>query len=244
MVKTTDIEFTLFRDPSTGAVAASETVSFTESATTGYYTISFTPDNAGLYTLWAKEVNADSYLRNLQFDWSVVSAGSVFAPAFSNAFCAETDLERWMQQAITTSTSPSSTEAAGFAETRAAVLMGMCARLGYTVTPTTVTTGSRLEDILREANAIGAAMDYTVAQSFKSATSRTQRIPELLGLWRQYTGDETKAPRAYGFIGDEVRGNLASLATDHIVSGDTQAAADASTTHTNESIQIGMGDLF
>ncbi len=244
MVIVTDIAFTMMRDPGTGAVAATETITYTESATAGYYTISFTPDNAGLYTLWGLESNADSFLRNMRFDWSVVSAGSVFAPAFTNAFCGETDIERWLQQSITSTSAPSSTEAAGFAETRAAVLMGMTARLGFTVNPTTVSTGSRLEDLLREANAIGAGMDYTVAQSFKEGTRRTDRIPELLGLWRQYTGDETKVPREYGYIGDEVRGNLASLSTDYIVSGDTQAAVDSSTTVTNEGVQIKMSDLF
>ena len=243
MVKTTDIEFTLYRDPGSGAVAATETVAYTETGSSGYYTISFTPDNTGLYTLWGKEINADSYMRNLRSDWSVVSAGSVFTPAFSNAFCGKADMERWLQQSITGSTAPSSTEAAAFAETRAAVLMGMAARLGFTVTPTSVSAGSRLEDILREANAIGSAMDYTVAQSFKEGTRRTERIPELLGLWRQYTGDETKDPRLYGFLGDEVRGNLASLSTDHIVSGDTQAAP-SSGTPTDSGIQINMSDLF
>jgi hypothetical protein len=244
MVETTDIEFTLKRNPGTGLVAAAEDVTFTETGATGYYTISFTPASTGLYSLWVKEINADSMLRQVQVDFSVVSAGSAFSPNFSNAFCAETDMERWLQQAITATTSPSSTEAAGFAETRAAVLMGMCARLGYTVTPTTVISGSRLEDLLREANAIGSAMDYTVAQSFKEGTRRTERIPELLGLWRQYTGDETKTPRLYGFLGDEVRGNLASLSTDHIISGDTQAAPSSGTAPYNESIQIGMGDKF
>jgi hypothetical protein len=246
MVETTDIEFTLKRNPGTGLVAAAEDVTFTETGATGYYTISFTPASTGLYSLWIKEINADSMLRQVQVDFSVVSAGSAFSPNFSNAFCAETDMERWLQQAITATTSPSSTEAAGFAETRAAELMAICYRLGKSVTPTTVTAGSRLEDLLRRANGLGAALDYTVAQSFKGGTKETERIPRFLGLWRGMVGDETKERKnaqSFGTIGLEV-GNLVSLSTDHIISGDTQAASTPSTAPYNESIQIGMGDDF
>lgn len=245
MAKDVDIGFTMYRDPGTGAVAATETITYTETGASGYYTISFTPDNTGLYTLWAKETNADSGLRNQRFDWAVLSAGSIFLPAFSNAFCSESDIERWLQQPITASTGPTSTQAAAFAETRAAVLASLCAGLGSSVTPSTVVAGSRLEDLLREANAIGAALDYTVAASFKEGTRRTERIPELLGLWHQYAGNpQASGKPTVGYIEMELKQNGPQLSTDYITSGDTLAAADANVVPLNESIQIRMGDKF
>ncbi len=242
MVKTTDITITLHNQSGSTFIASSETVTMTEiAASAGHYYFVFTPTGTGLYVLQFKEINASTLLRTGRFDFAVVSAGSTFAPAFSNAFCAETDMERWIQQAITSSSSPSSTEAAGFAESRAAVLMSFCAAKGFTVTPSTVTANSRIEDILRDANCIGAALDYTIAQSFRSGPSRTERIPELLGRWNEYLGDPAK-PEVPGVLEMEIRGNLASLSTDHIVSGDTQAAPTEVVTA--EPIQIRMGDLF
>ncbi len=241
MVKTTDITLNLHNQSGSTMVASSETVTMTEIGSTGHYYFVFTPTGTGLYVLQFKEINASTLLRTGRFDFAVVSAGSTFAPAFSNAFCAETDMERWIQQAITSTSSPSATEAAGFAESRAAVLMSFCAAKGFTVTPSTVTAGGRLEDLLRDANTIGACLDYTIAQSFRQSPSRTERIPELLGRWQEYLGDPAK-PDVMGVLEMEIRGNLSSLSTDHIVSGDTQAAPTE--TVTAEPIQIRMGDLF
>ncbi len=241
MVKTTDITVTLHNQSGSTFIASSETVTLTEIGSSGHYYFKFTPTGTGVYVLQFKEINASTLLRTGRFDFAVVSAGSTFAPAFSNAFCAETDMERWIQQTIDGTTRPSATEAAGFAESRAAVLMSFCAAKGFTVTPSTVTANSRMEDLLRDANCIGASLDYTIAQSFKSGPLRTERIPELLGRWQEYLGDPAK-PDVMGVLEMEIRGNLSSLSTDHVTSGDTQAAPTE--TVTAEPIQIRMGDLF
>ena len=169
----TDVTFSLHRTTATGGIASTETVGLTEIGVTGHYVIDFTPANVGVYTLQLKEINASSLQRTVQFDFEVHTAGSVFTPSYANAYCAETDLERWIQQPISSTTEPDATEAAGFSESRAAVLSAFCTMKGFAVTPATVTSGSRLQDLLREANAIGASMDYTIAQSFRSGPSRT-----------------------------------------------------------------------
>lgn len=243
-----DVTLTLLRQSGSTIVAAGESVTWTEIGATGRYYFSFTPENTGLYVLVLNEIAATSYQRKgVEFRYQVLSAGSAFSPSYANAFCAETDLERWLQQAISATTQPSDSEAAGFAESRAAVLMSLCAGLNYAVTPLTVTAGSRIEDLLREANAIGAALDCTVAQSFGKGPSKTERIAVLEGLWFQYAGDPSAfgavgAARLKGFIEKEIRTNLVSLSTDHIISGDTTAAATESVT--TERIQTRMSDVY
>lgn len=161
----------------------------------------------------------------------------------TGAYCAETDIERWTQTAITASTTPSDSEAAVFAVARANILSSLCAGFGYTVTPTTVTAGSRLDYLLGEANAIGAALDYTVAQQFARSPSLSERAERLQILWFQYTGNQDENNPEIGYIEKEIHGNLASLSTDHILSGDTTARA-VTAAPTEEPIGIGMGDRF
>lgn len=247
MTSPTDITFTLFRETTGGMVAASETVSFAATATTGYYTISFTPQNTGLYTLFCKELNVGSGLRQPRFDFSVLAAGSILVPSYSNAFCSEQDIERWINAPIDATKSPSDTEAAAWAEMRASVLMILCSRLGYPVTPGSSTlTGTALEDMLREANAIGAALDYLTAQTrnlapFDAGRGRLSFFEDRWNTYAGYvTGTGTPIP---GFIELEIRGNLVSLSTDHILSGDT-IAADSSVAPTDVGIQATMGDVF
>jgi len=166
-----NITFQLMRDTGAAMVAASETIAFSETATAGYYNISFTPQNSGLYTLFAVELAGGQ--RQPRWDFQVLSAGAIFAPSYQNAFCSESDIERWINASITATTSPTDTEAGAFAESRAARLMALTARLGYAVTPASVTAASILEDLLREANAIGAALDYLRAACPSSAISGT-----------------------------------------------------------------------
>ena len=237
------ITFTLHRQSGATIVSASETISWTEILATGHYYIAFTPQNAGLYVLQLLEIHASSQQRAYRFDFLVYTAGSAFVPSYTEAFCSESDVERWLQQPITSSTRPSSTEAAAFAEGRAAMLMGLTAALGYGVTPTTVASGSRLEDLLREANAIGAALDFTVAQTFGTGPSKTDRATWLDDMWASYYGAIVEGARVGGMIELEIRGNLASLATDHILSGDTLAPATTAAP-TSVGITVTMGDLF
>lgn len=234
-----NITFQLMRDPGTGMVAASETITFAETATAGYYNVSFTPQNSGLYVLFAKELAGGQ--RQQRFDFQINAAGAVFAPSYQNAFCSESDVERWIQASITASTNPSSDQTAAFAESRAAQLQALCSTLNFPVTPSTVTSGSRLEDLLRDANAIGAAQDFLRAQGKGVRPfGATSIVDELGAAWNNYVSMD---PKVLGFIVIEVRANLAaSFGTDHILSGD--AVDNYPTGVTDAGTQVGMGDLY
>lgn len=74
--------------------------------------------------------------------------------------------------------------------------------------------------MLIEANAIGAALDFTLAQVFGQTPAATERIPALASLWRQYTGlwDGISPSwiRGEGYIEMLIKGTLAQ---NHITSG-------------------------
>jgi len=240
------ITFTLHRQSGSTMVAASETVNWTEIGVTGHYFITFTPVNTGLYVLQLLEIDPNSLQRAYRFpNFLVYTAGSAFVPSYTEAFCSESDIERWLQQGIDSSTSPSSTEAAAFAESRAAVLMSLCAGLGYSVTPSMVTSGSRLQDMLRDANAIGAALDYTAAQILSVQPSKSDRFEYFTKLWTDYVGGPQSGfvTEIVGRIEKEIKANLVSLATDHILSGDTIAPLSGAAP-TDIGIQVTMGDTY
>jgi hypothetical protein len=226
MAVPTHVTLALKRQSGSAMVAATESIAWTEIGSSGTYYFSFTPENTGLYLLILDEVGAATMQRKgVEFRWEVAAAGAVFAPSYANAFCSESDLERWLQQAISATSQPSDVQAGGFAESRAAVLMSLCAGLGYAVTPATVAAGSRLENLLREANAVGAAMDFTMAQSFMRAASKTERATILLDVWESYVGRWVAGKLLPGIIGMEITANAVSLATSHVLSGDTTARA-------------------
>jgi hypothetical protein len=239
-----DIEIVLQRESASTMIAASETVTWTEVGVTGRYSIAFTPENTGLYVMYLRELHASSFQRTFEFRFRVATAGSDFSATYANAYCAETDLERWLQQAISATSEPSDTEAAGFAETRASILSSLCARLGYTVTPATITAGTHLEDLLRDANAIGASMDFLIAQETGRSPSESEKPGRLEGLWNTYVGIADERNPKTGLIEQEIKGNLAGLASDHIISGDTLAATTPATAPTNEDIGVTMGEYF
>src|SRR3990172_6854439 len=114
----TDFQVVLQRQSGTTFVAASETVTIAEVGATGHYAFSFTPQNTGLYVLYVRELDAATMEREFRFPYEVLSAGSVFSPTFTNAFCAETDIERYAGLTFTAASSITSTEAAAYAEER------------------------------------------------------------------------------------------------------------------------------
>lgn len=241
-----DFTVTLLRSSGTTYIAATETVTLAEASSAGTYGFRFTPANTGTYLLHVKELNASTNGYTHDRYVEVVTSGSQFIPSLAEAFCSEADIERWLQQSLTATTRPSSTEAAAFAETRSAMLQSLCASKGYTVTPSTVTSGSRLQDLLREANALGAACDCVAVQAFGTAPSKTDKASWLESLWDRYFGRPAEPGKAgiVGLIEMEIRGNLASLATDHILSGDTTAADSSSTPPTDIGISVSMSDLY
>jgi hypothetical protein len=243
MTSPAHVTLTLVRQSGSTMVAAAEAITWTEIGVTGRYYFSFTPLYSGLYVVYGLEISALTLCRAFEFRYDVRAAGATFAATYANAYCAETDIERWIQTLIDATTSPDDTEAAAFAESRASVLSSLCSGWGYSVTPATITAGSRLEDMLREANAIGAALDYTVAQQFSNRPSTSNRVERFQQLWIDYVGDPGNKNAKAGFIENEIKGSLVSLASDHIISGDT-VAYDEGAAPTSVAIGITMGDLF
>lgn len=223
MTVPTDVSLTLYRQSGVVMVAASETMAWAEIGTTGVYYYSFTPQQSGLYVLYIRELNVNSGLRQNIARYEVFAAGAIATPSYANAFCAESDVERYLLQPIDGTTKPSDTQVASWAEGGAAALMSLMAGLGSSITPTTVTAGSRLEKLLREANAIKAALDATVAQVFGTSASKTDKAQALLEMWESYYGKYVSGEWVPGFIGAEISSNTVSLSTNHTLSGDTLA---------------------
>jgi hypothetical protein len=240
MASPADVTLKLFKASGASFAISGETVTWSAvSGQTGYYDIAYTPNGGGFYKLDLEELNADSQFRRWSFTQEVLAAGSVFLPSLADAFCAESDVERWLQQPIDSSTSPSDSDSAAFCVNRAACLMSLCARLNFAVTPTTVTTGSRLQTILRDANAIWAALDYTAAQILGIQPSKTERFEYFRSLLFDYIGGVINGKEVPGLIENDIVPNLApSLATNHILSGDTQAAPAGS-----PPVDLGVGPL-
>lgn len=236
-----DVTLALRRSSGTTSVVASETVSWAESGTAGNYVITFVPQNAGTYVLTLQEVSVLTTQRRWSYSYEVLPAGAVFTPSYANAFCAETDVERYAGLSFTNTSEPvNSSMVAGFVEERAAALMSLCSFWGLSVTPSSVTVGSRLEDILRSANAIGAAFDAVVAWYTQVEPAENEKARSLLARWLALVGDGQKL---MGQIQMEISGNLVSLTTSNILSGDTTARANEGSPQ-DIGLQIRMGDLY
>src|SRR5262245_8001479 len=180
MASPADIDLVLKRDTGSGTGTAPETVTWTEKGS-GYYDITFTPQGAGLYSLFLKELNALSAQRRWLFAFEVVAAGALFSPSFANAFCAETDVERWTQLAFDSSSKPTSLEVAAFAQARASEIRSVLASVGYVVSPSdSALTGTIQQDMLREANAIAAAADAYLAKFIDVEPGKTEKAAALL----------------------------------------------------------------
>lgn len=237
----------LTRQSGSAMIAASETVTFLEDGATGRYYFRFTPTNTGLYAVDYMVTHASANHEGARLEYSVLSAGSVFTPTYANCFCAESDIERRVQQSINATSTPSDAATMSFAQERAGVLKSLCARLGYPVTPTSITSGSHLEDMLRAANAIGAAKDWLLSQQTQT---NGDDLPDAIAAWDEewvrYVGGPIpgRVTEIVGLIEKEIKGNLVSFSTDHIISGDTMAPA--ATTVTSEPLggPISMGSLF
>ena len=182
MTTPADITFTLHRQSGSTFIASAEAVTFTEIGATGQYYITFTPLQAALYSLHLLELNAAGFQRTQGYVFNVASPGASFAPAFSNAYCSEDDVERWAQIAFGVSSRPTSTQVAAFAESRASELTGIVAPEGLTVTPADFLTVADAvsQDYLRELNAISGAADSLMAKFMQETPSLIEKIPPLL----------------------------------------------------------------
>ncbi len=246
MATPADITFTLHRETGSTMEVATESITFAELGSTGHYSIAFTPDQQGTYVLQLIEVDAATAQRSHRFaTMDVVAAGAVLTPTFVNAYCSQADISRWVQHVLSSATNPDLTEATAFAEIRANVLSSLVTGWGLATTPASVASGSRLALMLREANAIGAALDYVVSQEFGRSPNLTERFQRLEALWFQYVGVSGPKQSAFtGWLENEVKANNVALASDHVISGDTAARVADTPTPSEGDIGVGMEDLY
>lgn len=228
MTSPADITFSLYRDTGSAVVAASETVTMTEVGVTGMYDVAFTPINSGLYALSLLELNVLTLQRKFRQDFLVLPAGAVFSPSYANAYCAESDIESALGLSISSSTNPNDTQTIGYAQGRADYLEAVLARFGLNVTPLTVTAGSVLEGILRRANAVGAAIDYLIAQGKYATPMEPGKIGSLQRLWEELVGYYANNGEWVDGVITTEAANTTSLATNHTLSGDTIARDNSS----------------
>lgn len=191
VVAPTDLTFELVRDAGAGFGAASEAVPSTVSGTfyavpgmPGHYNLEYTPTGPGLYVLYLNEIAVDSTGRRWHFPCEVVSAGSQYLPSFANAFCAESDVERWTQLAFDTTSKPTSAEVAGFSQARASEMRSVFAASGWTVSPSTITAGSVEQDMARECNALGAAADAWMAKFMDTEPAESAKADRFLDQYQ------------------------------------------------------------
>lgn len=235
-----DFQISLQRQSGSSAVAASETVTIAEVATTGHYIFAFTPQNNGMYWLDVKELDALTLGRALRFPYEVLPAGAVFTPSFTNAFCSQADVERYSGLHFTNATQITSAQVAGFAEEGGAALMSRCSYLGFPVTVASLDPTSRLADILRAANATWAAWRVVIAWYAQIEPSQNDKAKDLLASYIDLVGDWNKIP---GTLAIEISGNLASLTTSNVLSGDTTARANEGSPQ-DIGLQVRMSDLY
>lgn len=198
-----DVAFTLHRQSGSLMVSSAASIVFTEIGSTGHYSIAFTPENEGLYVLQLQEIAATTAQRRYRFpDMGVTASGVVFGATYTNAYCSEEDVERWSQLAFSSTSKPTASEVAAFAETRASELTSILATVNAIVTPDTVAVNTPEEDMLREANAIGAAADALLAKFLHEAPNLTQKTQALLDEYEKRVerllkhGAATMAPGA------------------------------------------------
>jgi len=176
-----DVTTYLLRESVGTMIAALEAVAMVETGVTGHYFFTWTPENTGVYKLQIQELNAASLQRWMIFpDFTILPAGAIFTPVFTNAFCSEADVERWTQLGFTATSTPTTNDVAAFAESRASELISMMASAGVSITPDTVVADSIEEDMLRDTNAIGAAADAIMAKFMMEAPNRSEKAVLLL----------------------------------------------------------------
>lgn len=179
MASPADVSLTLKYDPGTGTITATETVTWVERGS-GFYDIVFTPLNSGRYTLYVKELNANSSSRRFEFPYEIGPAGAVFVPGYAGAFCSEPDVERWTQLLFDSGSKPTSDQVSAFAVARASEMRIMLGNVGLTVTPGDQSlNGTPLLDMLREANAMSAAADALRSKFRDIDPSRTAQADDF-----------------------------------------------------------------
>lgn len=189
----TDFNIDLTKDQATTA----ETVSVT-SVGDGVYVFAFIPLATGTYGLSVQEKGTFANSQQGGFsgrEWVVTAAGAAFAPDAANCFCSQSDVERYAGKTFSATSTPSATAVLGFMEEVASDLTAVCQLSGKRITPaggdaplTVSGTGVQLEDLLREANAIGACYRVETASYLGMPPNDSGRALYFLGRYVELAG--------------------------------------------------------
>jgi hypothetical protein len=189
--------------------AGSELVTVAEIGSSGNYSITYTPGNAGLYRLTINETT-QGWL--IVYEDVVAAVPQSFAETY--AYCAESDVCAWAGVADYHSTSvPTEVQVLTFMRMRAAQLHALMASapkgLGSRAPGpsgsdrevlVTTDAGRSLSYLLQMANAIGAAMDALEASGIGEQPRRSERVAELAAMYSGLTADIMRATEVYGVV--------------------------------------------
>ncbi len=178
---------TLTRFPTkTSSESASETVTIAEIGSTGFYTFSYTPTLAYLYTCRVLESSLA-----LEFNFEDNVLGAATTAVATDAFCSEADVVGVVQLTpdYTSGTTPTEVQVLQYMKQRAAQVYAWMAEKVGTSAPgpasfstsidTSTDIGSALESVCRQANCVGAGADALEASGATSTPARTERLNEL-----------------------------------------------------------------
>lgn len=177
--------------------AAGEAVTVAEIGATAVYRFSFVAANTGTYSLHVREKATIPNSSEASFDreWTVASVGEDFGASYDYAFCAESDIVGYAGVSFGADTNPSTTQVRGFAESVAARIMAGFPP-GILVTPsgmgnpvsTATDEGKNLSNLLRQANAIGAA-SWAKRSALLGQPPNESPLPDILwGLFLDLAG--------------------------------------------------------
>jgi hypothetical protein len=222
----------------------------------GNYMFQFSPTAAGTYGMVMTELvsvaNPNSVQNGFTQSWIVTSSGvPEFSATFDNAFCGQSDVERYAGRKFTTTTTLSQNELAGMAEETAAYLIAQTSQAGHTITPDSMgappdlstVAGQVLEDMLRAANALGVAARADRAGYLGANPNSSNRAEIFYGQFIGLAGgyDPATAKEIEGAIPRYIQSVYnRSFVTTHIDSGDTAAAIRPAVTPTEPGLRMTM----
>ncbi len=197
-----------FADESTLA-AGSEIVSIAEIGSSGNYSVTYTPGNAGLYRVHITESS-----QGFEITWEDTVAAEPSTLTETFAYCSEADVCAWTGAPdYHTSTVPTEVQVLGFMRMRAGelyALMASAAKGLGTLTPgpsgsalevdTSSDAGRSLAYLLEMANAIGAAADALMAAGVGEEPRRSERVTELMNMYASLAASIMRAAEIYGVV--------------------------------------------
>lgn len=199
----------MVKEPSIGAWASStDPVTFDGQVLVGglggQYGYHFTATKEGQYELHVKNLAAGTTGLISRYEFTVMPQGAALVGSYTDAFCAQSDIEGQTGYEIGVASNPTDVEVADFAVLRARMLQGHLLAKGITVTPDggsapvdiSSVSGTVLRDLLRVANAVGAGIDQIRHANRGVKPEKSQaKITEMYEYWESLLEQITDSAR-------------------------------------------------